>query len=136
MGRLGRTPTRKPAEVAEPLSIKAQMMLRKIKRAQLVRKRKTKHGEAYRPRADFFTGPPMHQGPCVTTEIVADDPGLFARIFKGGKKTYRTLAGKGHRLVGITQFGDRVWHPRYADVKVCLVCNMTLRRVQAPKAGA
>ncbi len=129
--------TWKPAEVAEPLTIRAQMVLRKIRRAQLIRKRRKKHGKMYRQRADFQTGPPIHKGPCVATKIVQHDPGLFQRIFKRKRKTYVVLAGKGHRIIGFTQFGDRVWHPRYADVKRCIVngCSYALRRVQAPKAG-
>lgn len=122
-------------EAAEPLTIRAQMVLRRIKRAQLIMKRKKKYGKQYMSRRDFHA-PPIHKGPCVATKIVQYDPGLLARVFKGQHKTYRVIAGKGHRMVGHNQFGDRVWHPRYADIKRCIVCGMTLKRVNAPKAGA
>lgn len=140
--------TWKPEEgtVAEPLTTRALALLRHIKRAQMIMKRKKKYtvtddkGEQH----SFYVksmrppGPPIHKGPCVATEVLVDDPGILKRVFKGEKRRTRLVAGKGHRLASFDIAGNRQWHPRYGDIKQCIVkdCGYALRRVHAPKAGA
>ena len=128
-------PTWKPETQAKPWTTRDYRKAAFARRRRLLAKRA--HNENYdsagkrHPRP----GPPMHQGPCVPSEEIIDRPSLSARLFKGKHTRTRIVAGKGHRFASFDRFGNRVWHPRYADVKICIVCKMSMRRVQAPKEG-
>ena len=79
----------------------------------------------------------MHHGPGVPTEVtIKDNRGIVAKLMrlKKGKRT-RLLAGCGHRLKSFDRFGNPVWHPRMADVKVCLVCKRTFVKTTGTRAG-
>ena len=117
MRKPGTHPTWKPAEgtVAEPLTIRALALLRRIKRVQMIMKRRKKYtvtddnGEqrSFYLRSMRPPGPPIHKGPCVATEVLVYDPGILKRVFKGEKRRTRFVAGKGHRLASFDIAGNR-----------------------------
>lgn len=135
MGLHGTKPTWKPETAAPPWTVAHYTLARVLRRRRILKRRLRKFGNytwLKRPKV----ADPIHKGPCTVTEIVTYQPSLIRRIFKREKKHVWHIAGKGHRLVAFDKFGNRMWHPRYADMKVCIVCKRTFHRVPAPKAGA
>lgn len=136
----GTKKTWKPENPAKPWTARDYITATRRRRVALIAKRINLHGKFYqkdrRP-----PGERLHRGPCVPTEIEVgrDLPkgSLLRRIFSAHNKRTRLIAGKGHRIASFDRYGNRMWHPRYADVRICLVCKTTFERVsQGMRPGA
>ncbi len=126
--------TWKPENPAEPWKTSDYVRERHIRRVAGAQKKIKKYGKAY-VRKFGKPAEKLNKGPCIPTEILVHKPSLARRIFKGEKKRFRIVPGLGHRLAGFDRWGNRVWHPRHADIKMCLVCRRTFIRTTATKPG-
>ena len=132
----GTHPTWKPDEVAEPWKTSDFVRAARKRRLLMRKGRIQKHRQFYYEKKPLPLEP-MHHGPCIPTRVTIEDKrGIVAKFlrFKKGKRT-RLLAGCGHRLKSFDRYGNPVWHPRMADVKVCLVCKRTFVRTTGTRPG-
>lgn len=121
------------------LTMKGHLYRARRRRVKILMKRIKKHGEHYIPRRGR---PPLalHNGPCVPTvvKIKGRKPrGILDRLLRRNKMAgQRLVSGRGHILASFDRYGNRMWHPRYADVKICLVCREVQVRQHGTKPGA